>query len=927
MKIYRKFVRVLTLVLLVTLVFTTVTANATSKRLTRATTSANVEVEPLVPQNSVSSLLHFAKGLVPNTIQSNTNVQFQVNNREKDAKGNEHSLLQQTYKGIPVYGSYVQLNVTTQNKMYGVTETLDETENFKNIDSTAEISEADAIALVQKRHQSSNDVSNRLNKMKPSVKLMFYPVDDRLTLVYEIQGVYWTPNPSSWVTYVDANTGTIVDEYNKNQELDQATTGTGYGYNGDSHEIDITSRTDADTTNYVLIDSTQPSPIATYHIVNQQTGEGEIVSSPTTTFQDEGEANYYRTAVDAHVNVQRAYDFYTQFGRDGVKNDGTEISSYTGIPGYDNAYWTSDGSGNGALYFGDTGAYFDCLSCALDVVTHELTHGVTEVESGLEYRNQSGALNESFSDIMGALSDGNWTMGEDSGLIIRSLSDPSSQDACGYINYHFPCDQPSHMKDYANLSEFNDNGGVHTNSGIPNKAAYLMATKLDAYFPGKGSELLGKLTYNVIDNHLFSTAQFQDVADFYEQSPAEITGYTDTEVSLMKRVVVQAWYEVGITVPYTGDPSVTLPNDPPPSTPSVPIDDLQSTASDSTSVSLQWTAPSDATTVTVYLSDDGGTSWFEAPIANGDDVSDGTVVIDPLISLQTFQFKVTVEGGGAAGDSNIVTASTSTPVIAVSTQTVGSRKVPIMVGEYNQQDYTAKVESRDANGVWNALSTTVNMNDPTEVTGLTPNKNYRFRISFTSNSETVYSNEVGVKTKSEPIKDFKLKSNTASTVTITWTKVLGPTSMKLQQSTNGTTWTDVNIPVAVTSTQITVAKLAANTKYWYRLSVTGGPNEGISNVINVTTKPATPLQLQRANVTRVSATLSWNAPVAATAIRLEYAVGTSTTWTAVKGDINLKTLKVGLINLKPNTSYSFRLVVTDGENAGRSNTVTFKTLK
>ncbi|MGO4372063.1 M4 family metallopeptidase, partial [Paenibacillus sp. MCAF20] len=119
----------------------------------------------------------------------------------------------------------------------------------------------------------------------------------------------------------------------------------------------------------------------------------------------------------------------------------------------DNAYWNGE-----AMFYGDGSGSsrggFDCLSCGLDVVAHELTHGVTEFTAGLEYRFQSGALNESISDIMASVIDkDDWFIGEDTGMTLRDMAEPENHN------------QPGHMDDYANLEDTaeEDWGGVHVN--------------------------------------------------------------------------------------------------------------------------------------------------------------------------------------------------------------------------------------------------------------------------------------------------------------------------------------------------------------------------------------------------------------------------------------------------------------------------------
>ncbi|HCU7777653.1 TPA: zinc metalloproteinase aureolysin, partial [Staphylococcus aureus] len=139
----------------------------------------------------------------------------------------------------------------------------------------------------------------------------------------------------------------------------------------------------------------------------------------------------------------------------------THVNNYGGQDNRNNAAWIGD-----KMIYGDgDGRTFTSLSGANDVVAHELTHGVTQETANLEYKDQSGALNESFSDVFGYfVDDEDFLMGEDvytpgkEGDALRSMSNPEQFG------------QPAHMKDYVFTEK--DNGGVHTNSGIPNKAAY-----------------------------------------------------------------------------------------------------------------------------------------------------------------------------------------------------------------------------------------------------------------------------------------------------------------------------------------------------------------------------------------------------------------------------------------------------------------------
>jgi Zn-dependent metalloprotease len=188
---------------------------------------------------------------------------------------------------------------------------------------------------------------------------------------------------------------------------------------------------------------------------------------------------------ETHVNTGIVYDYFANtFGRDSYDDAGHVLRSTVHFgAGFDNAFWCGDdcapvfGSGEGGqMTYGDgswngVSGLFSPLGQDLDVVAHELTHAVTEDENGLEYQGQSGALNESYSDVFAAMVDndgGEWQIGEDSwtpgtpGDSLRDMADPAAEG------------QPAHMNDYVNTAY--DGGGVHANSGIPNHAAYLAAT-------------------------------------------------------------------------------------------------------------------------------------------------------------------------------------------------------------------------------------------------------------------------------------------------------------------------------------------------------------------------------------------------------------------------------------------------------------------
>lgn len=208
--------------------------------------------------------------------------------------------------------------------------------------------------------------------------------------------------------------------------------------------------------------------------------------------------------------VDQAYDglgdtwrlYHDVFGRDSIDGQGLPLVATVHYDrDYDNAFW------NGAqMVFGDgDGTIFLGFTRSLDVIGHELTHGVTEATAGLVYRGQSGALNESISDVFGSLvkqralgqsaEQADWLIGAEllapgvNGVALRSMKAPGT----AYDDPRLGTDpQPADMSGYIETND--DNGGVHLNSGIPNRAFYLVATSLG----GNAWEAPGQIWYDVL---------------------------------------------------------------------------------------------------------------------------------------------------------------------------------------------------------------------------------------------------------------------------------------------------------------------------------------------------------------------------------------------------------------------------------------------
>jgi Zn-dependent metalloprotease len=271
---------------------------------------------------------------------------------------------------------------------------------------------------------------------------------------------------------------------------------------------------------------------------------------PGTLVRDEGAPPVSDTAVnEAYDGAGATYDLYWEiYQRNSLDGNGLRLDSTVHYEQqYDNAFW----DGQQMVYGDGDGQLFNRFTISVDVIGHELTHGVTQYTSNLNYSNQPGALNESFSDIFGSLvkqhqrgqsaADADWLIGQGlftaqvKGVALRSMKEPGTA-------YNDPVlgkdPQPGNMRDYVNTSE--DNGGVHINSGIPNHAFYLMAVAIG----GSAWEKAGMIWYRAARDKFTSNTDFQAASNLTYQTAGELYGQGSQE----QQAVKYGWDGVGITV-------------------------------------------------------------------------------------------------------------------------------------------------------------------------------------------------------------------------------------------------------------------------------------------------------------------------------------------------------------------------------------------
>jgi thermolysin len=373
------------------------------------------------------------------------------------------------------------------------------------------------------------------------------------------------------VFFVDARTGDIVKQYSDLQR--QSAIGTGTGVFGDREKVSAAALAGA----FVAEDLLRPPAIATFDIkgnVSRTLGflngltslnAADLASSPDNTWTDGPD-------VDAHVYAGLTYDYYfKRFGRHGLDNNDLPVTVVThpvrraDLTTASNAvvallYLNAFYAGDGAVVYGEglpsgfvlagTRQTVDYFAGALDIVAHELSHGVTEFSSGLIYQDESGALNEAFSDIMG---------------VSAKFFFRQAGNAIGQANYELASDviRPGGIRSFDNPAVFgdpdhyskrvtgpDDNGGVHTNCTIVDHAFYLAIEGGTNRTSGLAVQGVGATNREQIERIFYRgfTLLLTPNATFSMARAATIQAARDLygTNSAAERAVTQAWTAVGV---------------------------------------------------------------------------------------------------------------------------------------------------------------------------------------------------------------------------------------------------------------------------------------------------------------------------------------------------------------------------------------------
>lgn len=474
-------------------------------------------------------------------LAGNIDKHFNIVGEEKDAdSGTTHVKLVEKHNNIPVYGSDQTVTLDKENNVKAFFGQVIPNLDNKNIPASASISAEQAETIAKA------NIEKEIGKVKnyDGVKkdLYVYEKDGQYYLAYLVKASVSKPAPGYWHYFVDATNGNVIEKYNAVDNI----TGFGYGVLGARQSFEIAQ--DTKTGAFNLFDGTRGQGVHTFDAENMNEDwfnlfsqilgyTGEEIASKSKFFED-------KAAVDAHVNAGKVYDYYKKtFNRNSFDDKGAKLISAVHVgESWNNAAW----NGVQMMYGDGDGKTFIPLSAGLDVIGHELTHAVTEHTANLVYKNESGALNESISDIMGVMVEKkSWDLGADiytpgkPGDALRSLKDPASipnplKPGEGYPDHY--------NKRYTGTA---DNGGVHINSSINNKAAYLVSeggTHYNVKVTGVGREATEKIYYRALTKYLTANSDFKMMRQAALQSAEDLYGKNSKAV----QAVTKAYDAVGV---------------------------------------------------------------------------------------------------------------------------------------------------------------------------------------------------------------------------------------------------------------------------------------------------------------------------------------------------------------------------------------------
>ena len=489
-----------------------------------------------------------------------------VKSYHTDALGMTHIKLTQTWQQIPVYGAEMIVHINSGNDVI-INGRFKPTPVLKTVQPTLNKEAAITLALAEVAyHTPVVELDEKQKKIlkytSPQTELVIYTPPGYIRRQRLAWHITLRPNfIKRWEYFVDAHTGEILHAYDHTCSLGPVVAQNQQDLNGES--IDINAF-DLDN-GFVLLDASRNMYSGAPGAVPKD-GDGFILTAdlnntslrnPKYNEITSTNNSWAANAVSAHNNSGIAYDYFLNIhNHNSINGNKGDIIAFVNVAdddggGLDNAFWNGE-----AMFYGNGKTAFTSLAGGLDVGGHEMGHGVIQALANLEYQGQSGALNESFADIFGVMIDrDDWALGED--IIPNNNVFPSGnmRDMSDPHNGHNPGSNPLTANGYqpAHMSELftgrQDNGGVHINSGIANKAFFNFANTTS-------KEIAEKVYFRALKEYLTRSSQFIDCRLAVIQAASDL--YSANVVAAAQT----AFDQVGITDGDGSAPPPILPSNP-----------------------------------------------------------------------------------------------------------------------------------------------------------------------------------------------------------------------------------------------------------------------------------------------------------------------------------------------------------------------------
>lgn len=471
--------------------------------------------------------------------------------QENDNLGFTHTRYHQTYKGIPVIGGeYIA------HQRSGLLDCINGSFfSIPEMSVTPSLAEATALSKVLSfvgavKYKWEDEAEMKALReafddpalsFEPKAELVIFPknfdfsdnADFRLAFKFNI----FASEPESRANiYIDAKTGEIIGR----EELIHTADAPGKAITKYSGTRDIVAD-QVSTSSYRLRETGRGKGIQTMNAKTSSSVAGAVDFTDTDNTWNNVNAQWDEAAGDAHWATEMTYDYYLKVhGRNSVDGNGFKLINYVHV----NKEWFNASWNGQYMQYGDGPANVGKPLTAIDIGGHEMTHGVTSNSAQLVYQNESGALNESFSDIFGNMveyyakpKDASWDMGEAIGAI-RNMQDPGKYK------------DPDTYKGTNWATGTADQGGVHTNSGVQNKWFFILAMGEkgtndinNAYdVQGITRESAAKIAFRNLTTYLNQSSNYSAARAGAMKAAKDIFGQCSPEYISTG----EAWYAVGV---------------------------------------------------------------------------------------------------------------------------------------------------------------------------------------------------------------------------------------------------------------------------------------------------------------------------------------------------------------------------------------------